>query len=182
MAVRWCFRRRRYGFAAIATDKDAVRAVYAIKRRPREKLLPVIVGSFVQARKFFIFSPAELLLAKKFWPGPLTLVLKTRSKKLAAAVGSDRVAVRYSANAIASALALGAGAPITATSANISGKPGCFTIAAVKRQFTSARRPDLFLNGGMLPRSLPSTIVRVQRGRLIILREGAVPSESLQFS
>jgi L-threonylcarbamoyladenylate synthase len=127
-----------YGLAAMATNKAAVQKVYAIKHRPREKLLPVIVGSFAQAQQYFIFSREELTLARRFWPGPLTLVLKTRSKKLAATVGGNRVAVRYSANAVAARLALCAGAPITATSANVSGKPGCFTITSVKRQFGRA--------------------------------------------
>jgi L-threonylcarbamoyladenylate synthase len=169
-----------YGLAALATNKKAVEKVYAIKRRPREKLLPVIVGSFAQAQKYFIFSREELALARRFWPGPLTLVLKTRSKKLAAAVRGDRVAVRYSANAVAARLAIYAGAPITATSANISGKPGCFTIASVKRQFGRVD-PDLFLNTGTLKRSLPSTIVRVVHGRIVVIREGRVRVKELEL-
>jgi L-threonylcarbamoyladenylate synthase len=173
-----------YGLAAMATNKAAVRKVYAIKRRARKKLLPVIVGSFAQAQRYFIFSRVELALARRFWPGSLTLVLNTRSKKLAAAVGGDRVAVRWSANAIAARLAICVGAPITSTSANISGKPGCFTIASVKRQFGRALGnracPDLFLNGDTLKHSLPSTIVRVRRGRIVVLREGKISTKELK--
>jgi L-threonylcarbamoyladenylate synthase len=173
-----------YGLAAMVTNKKAIEKVYAIKRRPREKLLPVIVGSFAQAQKYFIFSRTELALAKKFWPGPLTLVLKTRSKKLAAAVGGDRIAVRYSANVTAACLAISAGAPITSTSANISGKPGCFTIASVKRQLGrvlgNRASPDMFLNGGTLKRSLPSTIVRIVRGRIVVIREGKINTKELK--
>jgi L-threonylcarbamoyladenylate synthase len=146
--------------------------------------LPVIVGSFAQAQKYFIFSRVELALARRFWPGPLTLVLKTRSKKLAVAVGGNYVAVRWSANTIAARLAICAGAPITSTSANISGKPGCFTIASVKRQLGSAignqAYPDMFLNGGTLKRSLPSTIVRVVRDRIVVIREGKISTEELK--
>jgi L-threonylcarbamoyladenylate synthase len=173
-----------YGLAAMATNKKAVEKVYAIKRRPREKLLPVIVGSFAQAQKYFIFSREELTLARRFWPGPLTLVLKARSKKLVAAVGGDRVAVRYSANAVAARLAISAGAPITSTSANISGKQGCFTIASVKRQLGrvlgNRAYPDMFLNGGTLKRSLPSTIIRVVHGRVAVIREGKISTEELK--
>lgn len=177
-----------YGLAALATDRAAVRKVYAIKCRPREKMLPVIVGSFAQAQKYFIFSRAELALERRFWPGPLTIVLKTRSKELAAAVGGDRVAVRFSASHVAARLAILAGAPIIATSANISGKPGCFTLAAVRRQLcrgsgrdaqTRASSPDIFLDGGTLTRSLPSTIVRVRRGKIIILRKGRIPTAAI---
>ena len=169
-----------YGLAVMATNKKAVEKVYAIKCRPREKLLPVIVGSFAQAQKYFIFSRVELALARRFWPGPLTLVLKTRSKKLAVAVGGNYVAVRWSANTIAARLAICAGAPITSTSANISGKPGCFTIASVKRQLGARVDPDLFLNDGTLKRSLPSTIVRVRRGRISVLREGKISTKELK--
>jgi L-threonylcarbamoyladenylate synthase len=165
-----------YGLAASALNANAVRKVYAIKHRSKEKLLPVIVGSFAQARKYFAFSRTELLLARRFWPGPLSLVLKARSRRLAAAVGGDRVAVRWSANVVAARLAILAGAPIIATSANLSGKPGCFTIHSVKWQFGHAAGvfadPDMYLDGGTLARSLPSTIVRVRRGRIIVIREG----------
>ena len=177
-----------YGLAASVLDADAVRKVYAIKRRPFEKQLPVIVGSFAQARKYFLFSRAELLLARRHWPGPLTIVLKARSRRVAHAVGGDRVAVRWSANPVAVRLATMLGAPITATSANLSGKPGCNTIRAVRRQLggssrttraavrgvRAAAQPDMYLDAGTLAQSLPSTIVRVRRGKAEVLREGKI--------
>jgi len=174
-----------YGLAASSVDREAVRRVCDIKRRPQEKMLPVIVGSLAQARKYFIFDRLSLALAKKFWPGPLTLVLATRSRTLAAAMGGKRVAVRYSANATAARLAIRAGAPITSTSANRSGRPGCFTISSVKRQLghtSSGVRPypDMFLNGGTLSRSLPSTIVQVRKGRVSILRTGKISAGEIE--
>lgn len=140
-----------YGLGAIATDAEAVKKIYKIKKRPQEKLLPVIVGSMEQAKEYFAFSPKELKLAKKFWPGPLSIVIKTKSKKLIKALDNDMLAVRFSADPLAGKLALLSGAPIISTSANISGKPGCFTLAAVKRQFAHhEEQPDLFLEGGGL--------------------------------
>jgi L-threonylcarbamoyladenylate synthase len=172
-----------YGLAASALDEHAVRKVYAIKHRPKERLLPVIVGSFAQAQKYFAFSRTELLLAERFWPGPLSLVLKTRSRKIVAAVGGDRVAVRWSANVVAARLAILARVPIIATSANLSGELGCFIVRSVKRQFghatDAAAGPDIYLDGGTLARSLPSTIVRVRRGRIEIIREGKISKEAL---
>jgi len=172
-----------YGLGAMTTDKKTVKKVYAIKRRSREKLLPVIVGGRDQAEKYFIFTSVERALAKKFWPGPLSLVLKTRSKKIATAMGSSILAVRYPANSIAAALARHSGVPITATSANISGQLGYFTIAAIKKQFALAeesRQPDAYLNGGALKRSLPSTIVRVRGKKIIVIREGKVSLSKIQ--
>jgi L-threonylcarbamoyladenylate synthase len=165
-----------YGLAALSINKQAVRKVYKIKHRPAEKLLPVIVGSMEQAEKYFLFNKKERALAQKFWPGPLSLVLKTRSKRIAAALGSTVLAVRYPANVTAAALAERSSAPITATSANISNQPGCFTIAAVKKQFAhneKSARPDFFLDGGRLKKSLPSTIIRITRGVVVVIREGA---------
>jgi L-threonylcarbamoyladenylate synthase len=166
-----------YGLGALATHKAAVRKVYSIKRRPKEKLLPVIIGDLVQAKKYFIFNKNDQALAKKFWPGPLALVVRTKSKKISAALGSELLAVRYPANPLAASLAKLSGTPIISTSANISGQPGCFTIAAVKKQFAHVKgthQPDLFLDGGRLKKSLPSTIVKTKKDSLIVIREGAV--------
>lgn len=168
-----------YGLAAMATNKKAVGKIYTIKGRNKEKFLPVIVGGMAQAEKYFIFDRTERTLAEKFWPGPLSLILRTRSKKIATAMGGGRIAVRWSANRIAAALANGCDVPITATSANLSGKPGCFTVAAVKRQFAGAHlaSPVFFMNGGALKKSLPSTIVRIERGHIVVLREGKIDVE-----
>jgi L-threonylcarbamoyladenylate synthase len=173
-----------YGLAALSTNKKAVKKVYSIKQRPQEKLLPVIVGSMEQAKKYFIFNSNDLKLAQAFWPGPLSLVLKTRSKKIAAALGSNILAVRYPDNSIAASLAELSGAPITSTSANSSGQPGCFTIAVVKEQFAGinggkSTQPDFYLNGGPLKRSLPSTIVRTKKNAIEVIRAGKTPLEKI---
>jgi L-threonylcarbamoyladenylate synthase len=167
-----------YGLGAMSTDSEAVKKIYLIKKRPQEKLLPVIVGSMGQAKKFFVLSRNDLKLAGIFWPGPLSLVLKTRSKRLIKALGNDLLAVRFSADPFAAKLAELCGAPIISTSANMSGKPGCFTVAAVKRQFARSKgseQPDLFLDGGTLKKSPPSTIVRVEKNKLSLIREGKIP-------
>jgi L-threonylcarbamoyladenylate synthase len=168
-----------YGLGAISTSAEAVKKIYLIKKRPADKLLPVIVGSMEQARKYFILNGNNLKLAKKFWPGPLSLILKTKSKKLAAVLGKDILAVRFSANPLATKLAELSGAPIISTSANISGKSGCFTIAAVKRQFTGPDKPDLFIDAGGLKNSLPSTIVQAEENKVVIIREGKISLERI---
>jgi len=166
-----------YGLGALSTNKIAVEKVYQIKRRPKEKLLPVIVGSMEQVQEYFSLGRDDIKLAKKFWPGPLSLILRTKSNKLIDALGNDLLAVRLSANPLAVKLSLHSGAPLISTSANISGRPGCFTIAAVKRQLASLKRPeqpDLFIDGGALNKSQPSTIVRTNKGKLSLIREGKI--------
>lgn len=164
-----------YGLGAIATNVDAVKHIFAIKNRPFEKHLPVIVGSLEQARKYFVFSKTDLKLAHQFWPGPLSLVLKTKSKRIAKALGSDRVAVRVSSNSVARELALLVSVPIIATSANISGSIPGRTIREIKQQFASSpSQPDVYLAGRLSKNILPSTIVRTNGASVEIVREGRV--------
>lgn len=166
-----------YGLGAVATNKRAVRKIYLIKGRSAKKLLPVIVGSIGQAKRYFILNRDDLKLMRRFWPGPLSLILKTKSKKLIDAIGSDTLAVRLSSSKLARDLATFCDAPIVSTSANISGQPGCFTISAVKRQLLQAdksARPDLFINGGKLIKSLPSTIISTSRHGPLLIREGKI--------
>jgi L-threonylcarbamoyladenylate synthase len=171
-----------YALGAVATKNKAVKKVYSIKKRPQERLLPVIVGSMEQAKEYFILSGKNLALAKKFWPGPLSIILESRSQKLMKSLGSRFLAVRYPASTIASSLAISSGAPIVSTSANISGMPGCVSIAAIKKQFAAypaSPRPDLFMDAGLLKRSLPSTIVQIRKGQLVFIREGKIPKTKI---
>lgn len=170
-----------YALGCLATVKKSVRRLNRIKKRPKDNLFPVIVGSVQQARRFFFFSPSELRAAKLFWPGPLSLVLRVKSSSLRNAIGADRIAVRISKNQIASKLARESRAPIVSTSANLSGQYGCFTLRCVKRYFgASSPKPDFFLNGGRLQESLPSTLLIFEKRKWRVLREGKIPSALLQ--
>ncbi len=169
-----------YGLGALATDREAVKKIFKIKKRPAEKLLPVIVGSVNQTQRYFELSKLELKLARRFWPGPLSLILKTKSAKIERALGSKYVAVRFSSNRLASAIARCAGAPVISTSANISGKSGCFTLSAVKRQLAYfAAKPDLYIDGGRLKKSPPSTVIRMHGKKLGLIREGKIKLASV---
>jgi len=172
-----------YGLGALATDREAVKKIFKIKQRPLGKMLPVIVGSLNQAQRYFVLSKTDLKLARRFWPGPLSLVLKTKSKKIERALNSKYVdvAVRLSASRFASAVAKRAGAPIVSTSANISGKPGCFTVSAAKKQFTHTTiKPDLYIDGGRLKKSPPSTVIRIRGSKIITFREGKIKIKTLE--
>jgi L-threonylcarbamoyladenylate synthase len=169
-----------YGLGAIAVHQVAVQRIFAMKKRSFEKQLPVIVGSLKQARRFFVLSVWDLKLARRYWPGPFSLILKTKSKRIARALGSDFVAVRVSSNAIARELALLAGAPIISTSANISGSEPCRTIREIKKQFArSLSQPDAYLAGRISKNQLPSTIVQTEGGSIKIIREGRVKTGEL---
>jgi L-threonylcarbamoyladenylate synthase len=170
-----------YGLGGLATDREAVKKIIRMKKRTSGKILPVIVGSLNQAQRYFVFTKTDLKLARHFWPGPLSLVLKTKSKKIRNALNSDYIAVRFSASRFASDVARYAMAPIISTSANISGKPGCFTVAAVLKQFTlSTVKPDLYVDGGRLKKSSPSTVIRTRGSKITISREGKIKIKMLE--
>jgi len=167
-----------YGLAADPFNIKAVKKVYAIKGRSFNKPLPLIAADFSVVKKYFKMSAPELKLAKKYWPGPLTLILKLKNKHvdiLKHLRGGDAVAVRVSPNKIAHSLAVAANGFIVSTSANVSGTPEFFSAVEIAKQFRGRRfQPDLILNSGRLKKSKLSTIVKVEKGKVIILRQGVV--------
>ncbi|MGH9390892.1 MAG: L-threonylcarbamoyladenylate synthase, partial [Vicinamibacteria bacterium] len=120
---------------------------------------------------------AALLLAGRFWPGPLTLVVEARPG-LAASSPDGGIAVRASSLPLPRDLAEGLGAPVTATSANRSGSPPATTAEEVLSALCSEL--DLLLDGGPCPGGLPSTIVDVRETPPRLVREGRVPFEEVE--
>lgn len=165
-----------YGLAVDTSNKKAIKKVFNIKQRSPEKSLPWIAASLAMAKKYVKFSPLAMKLAKKYWPGPLTMVLPNRFDRLTAGKkGRGTVALRVSANKIAKRLSAGLDKPIISTSANISGLPTCYSAGVVLKQFAKkSLAPDLILDAGQLPKRQPSTIIKITRGKIKILRQGKI--------
>jgi len=159
-----------YGLAADATNSRAVARVYKIKKRSREKSLPVIVADLKMIETYVLLTPLARKLANRFFPAPLTLVVKLRSgSKLASNISSNgKIAFRVPANKFARSLASELCTPITATSANLSGKKPIFSLRTVK----NLRGIDLAVDGGTLLHRKPSTIVDCTGAKPKILRKG----------
>lgn len=181
-----------YALGADATDAEAVRRMFRTKQRGRGNPVAVICGSWQQVEKFFRLTEAERSLAQRYWPGPLTLLLKP--KKAVAArtlapttpgpsstsprapslmkegVGGGCIGVRIPGHALARRLAAAAGVPLTATSANLAGQPPTKSPRAVAIKFP--RLPVVRGQCGL--RRRPSTIVAVEHGQLRVLRAGSV--------
>jgi len=165
-----------YGLAADATNTKAVAKIYQIKGREAGKSLPLIASDQKMAERYVRLSPAMKKLAKIHWPGPLTIVSPPNKGKsgggLARRVVRDgTIAIRVADHAIARALAKGLGEPITATSANLSGQPTCYSARAVHKQGVVA---DFVIDIGALPRRKPSTIVAEKEGEIVVLRKGPI--------
>jgi len=166
-----------YGLAADATNAKAVRRIFEIKGRGKEKTFPLIAASQSMVEKYAILSPIIRRLVKKYWPGPLTVVAPIR-RGVELARGTVRgrtIAIRVPNHPIARELSKRLGRPIVSTSANVSGEPVCYSIRAVKKQFVDQKfQPDFYLDVGRLPKRKPSTIVMEKNGEIVVLRQGEI--------
>ncbi|WP_456474803.1 L-threonylcarbamoyladenylate synthase [Candidatus Pyrohabitans sp.] len=164
-----------YGLGCDATNPEAVRRVFEIKRRPLSKPLPVAVADIEMMRRYCELNEKAERLARALLPGALTLLL--RKKKLPDIVtsGSAKVAVRIPANELALKIIALLGRPITATSANISGKAPPISAQEAVAQLTGV---DLVIDAGRLAERVPSTIYDPETGK--ILREGKISREEIE--
>ena len=152
----------------------------ALSARPFLVLAPDL--SWVHDR--FRWGSGEEKLASRFWPGPLTLVLRPEGGTgMPAAVISEvgEVAIRLSSHPLTSALMEGMGEAMTSTSANRAGDLPARTGAEASDAVRALGLSDaVVLDGGSLPPSPPSTVVRVSSGDVVLIREGAVSLEDVR--
>ncbi len=163
-----------YGLGADALNEAAVEEVFQLKGRDRSNPFPVLVADQEMLHTLVAEIPTTAQrLMDRYWPGPLTLVLPGRRnipKPLCNPLGG--VAVRISSQAIATLLVKGLGRPLTATSANPSGKEPARTLQVAKNYF--ANRVDVFVDGGTLTSKSGSTVVEVKEDSVKVIREGEI--------
>jgi L-threonylcarbamoyladenylate synthase len=163
-----------YGLGAAGLNARAVRRVFEVKGRAESKPLLLLVDSVEMALAVAAeVPPAAHELMARHWPGPLTLVLRSRPMVPdEVTAGTGTVGLRLSAHPVARALVRALGAPITAPSANPSGAQPPTTAAAVLRHFDG--RIALVLDAGPTPGGLASTVLDLTVEPARVLRQGAV--------
>lgn len=170
-----------YGLAADPFNLRAVDRVYDIKTRSRHKPLSLLIESVDQAEEMAKDLPEEFYaLARKFWPGPLTVIVRAGSRlPLKVTANTGNVALRVPNAKIPLAVVTAAAIPITATSANLSGASECTTAEQVREQLQG--RINIIVDGGTSPREVASTIVDLsdEDERWRVIREGAIPSDQI---
>ena len=168
-----------YGLGADVFSLPALRRVFAIKGRPEDLALPVLLGNWEQLEMVAQpLSDKALELARRFWPGNLTLVFpKAAGVPDLLTAGRPTVAVRMPGHRVARALAEGLEGPITGTSANASGGPDPLTLAEVEAQVGGL--VDYLIRCGPVPQGTSSTIVDVTSGFPKLIRQGALPFEEV---
>lgn len=167
-----------YGLAVDPVNLRAVDRIYEIKERSRHKPLSLLISDVAQAYGLARNCDTAFdRLAERFWPGPLTIIVKAGSKlPLRVTANTGNVALRVPEAAIARAVVERLGVPITATSANLHGLPECTSANCVLQQLGD--KIPLIVDGGPTARSIPTTIVDLSGGdrSWTILREGAIPT------
>jgi L-threonylcarbamoyladenylate synthase len=169
-----------YGIGADAFALAALEQIFAIKGRGAAKTIALIAhdneAAFEVAREV---PRSARVLARAFWPGPLTLVMPARTGLPAALIGPDGgVGVRVSSHPVARALAQGLGRAITATSANCSGEPPARTLAEARAALGATVK--VFVEGGTLTGGSPSTVVQCDRTGWRLLRAGAIAINEIE--
>jgi L-threonylcarbamoyladenylate synthase len=169
-----------YGVGAHAFQPDAVERIYVAKTRPRDKAIPILLA---QADDLALvaegITESARLLAERFWPGGLTLVLpKKASVPDVVSAGGPTVAVRVPDHPAPRALMAALGAPIAGTSANLTGHPSPVTAQEVEAELGG--RIELILDGGRCPGGIPSTVLDLTTDPPTILRAGAIGVEEIK--
>lgn len=174
-----------YGMAVDSTNQKAVKRLYLLKGRDFNKPIHVLVFSRAQARALVNWNRVTDSLVRNFWPGPLTIVAKIRGVSRCPldtlTAGTGFLGVRMSSSKVVLDILKKFKHPITATSANVAGKPDCYSIDDVIRQFRGNRnKPDILVDGRVLPHQKPSTVVKIDGDNFEVLREGTISSAEVK--
>ena len=169
-----------YGLAVDPFNRDAVARLFDVKGRPADRAMPLIAADIDQiAAHCGALPPIAERLARRYWPGPLTLVVSAPPALSREVTGSgSTVAIRVPNDDIARAVCGRCGRPVTATSANVSGEPATAEPDVVEQ--TLGDRIDFLLDTGPTRGGPPSTIVDVTTTPPTLIRAGAIPWNELE--
>ena len=173
-----------YGFGGLI-DSASVAKLVAFKKRPDGKPFLLLISDTTMIDRLDLqLSRAASMLAARFWPGPLTLVLGGGERRVAARLRGPEggIAVRWTPHPGLQRLISAIGDPLTSTSANLPGSPPAMRAGDILTQWPSAVASGQLrvLDGGTLKPSAPSTVVDCTTRRPRVIRPGAIPSEMLR--
>ena len=170
-----------YGLAANGLDETAVKRIFEAKGRPQDNpLILTIPGQQWLPRYCKDIPPLAYVLARKFWPGPLTMILKCRTDVVPSIItaGLDTVAMRCPNHPVTLAIIREAGIPVAAPSANTSGRPSCTTAPDVLEDMDG--KIEGVVDGGPCTVGVESTILDLTCDPPRLLRPGGLPLEALE--
>lgn len=170
-----------YGLGVNALDKLAVGKLFRVKKRSREKPVPLMVSSLEMAKALAFIDRGREAILRELWPGPFTFVLwkkKIISPQISA--GKETVALRIPADQMCQSILRDFEGPITCTSANISGEEPFSNTRDLEARFLSeTERPDLIINAGSLPERAASAVIDLTGDKPKILRVNPTTKDKL---
>jgi L-threonylcarbamoyladenylate synthase len=167
-----------YGLGCDATNPAAVRRVFEIKGRPPDQPVPVLLADVREAFDLAEVGEGARRLMRRFWPGPLTLVLPSRGVVAEmVTAGTGTVGLRVPDHPVPRALVRACGFPLVGTSANSTGRPAPVSVPQVLSDLDG--RVELVLDGGRL-RGRPSTVVDCTGDRPRVIRPGPISAEAVE--
>ena len=165
-----------YGIGCNPYDKTAVKKIYEIKSRNIVKSLPVLTYSKETAKKIVQFDKITEKIADKFWPGPLTIILKVKDEKIKESLNlEDKIAIRVPNHQCTLEL-LQKCDFLVGTSANISGNS---SYTNPKDCLKDMKDYDVFVDGGIISSGGESTIIEIENEEIKIIREGSLSKEEI---
>ena len=169
-----------YGIGTNGLNEASVQKLYEIRNRPTTKPISLLVSDISMAEKYTkSISDIEYKIMSAFFPGPLTIVLrKDAMVPNITTANSDFVGIRIPEGNIARKLVSYSGVPIAAPSANIAGHPSGTNIESIIADFNDT--VDYFIDSGNSKLGQASTVVKVENGVPVILREGNISLEEIK--
>ena len=166
-----------YGVGALPQSTDAISRIFALKQRPFDMTLPLLIGDVNQVELVSRFQGRGMkVLAERFWPGALTLILPDVSPGIHHSIQKDQtIAVRCPDHDYIRNLSSLVG-PIAATSANLHGEPTPLLVSEMPKEFEAV---DLIIDGGQCSHGTASTIIDLSRDKPNIIRSGAIPEDEV---
>ena len=165
-----------YGIGCNPYDANAVKKIYQIKSREKIKSLPVLASSIEIVKQISTIDEFTEKIIKKYWPGPLTLILKLKDKNLKKSLNlEDKIAVRIP-NSVCTLKLLNKCNLLVGTSANVSGDS---SFTDPQECMKNVKNYDVFVDGGTITSKGESTIIEIENEKIHVIREGALKKEDI---
>ena len=165
-----------YGIGCNPYDANAVKKIYEIKSRQKIKSLPVLASSIEIVKQISIIDEFTEKIIKKYWPGPLTLILKLKDKNLKESLNlEDKIAVRIP-DSVCTLKLLNKCNLLVGTSANVSGDS---SFTDPQECMKNVKNYDIFVDGGTITSKGESTIIEIENEKIHVIREGALKKEDI---
>ena len=165
-----------YGIGCNPYNKESVEKIYKIKSRDIMKSLPVLTYSIETAEKIVEFDQFTKKIVKKFWPGPLTVILKVTDKKIKESLNlENKIAIRVPDHKCTLELLKKCNF-LVGTSANISGN---LPYTDSEECLKNLKNYDIFVDGGIITSKGESTIIEIEKGQIKIIREGSLTEDEI---